>query len=197
MGIVKDVPETHKNLTCLLRNFSLKKFGFLLGDLKIVRMAYGMQSCSAKFSCPWCHGTAPFEGKDYKLRTCKTLKINLKKYQDLVAKFGPKKALKLAKTCKNVVRENLVECDCEGDDCECEILEKSPPDELHVVLGIINHTFDSLEAAVVEDINNGDRNSGHLHKRVYHWAESESLVGLKYRLIFIKGSNSSINQSKI
>ena len=107
-----------------------------------------------------------------------SLKTNLKKYQDLVAKFGPKKALKLAKTCKNVVRENLVECDCEGDDCECEILETSPPDELHVVLGVMNKTFDSLEAAVIED-NHGDN----LHGSVYDWGRlpEQCLVGQNYR----------------
>ena len=170
---MKNVPETHNNLVSMLDGFNLKKFGFMLGDLKIVRMVYGMQPCSAKFSCPWCHGTAPFDKKHYTLRTFKSLRENCKGFKDQVAKIGPKAAMKLAMNFKSVVNENLIE----GEDDE-ELIERSPPDELHVVLGVMNKTFDSLEAAVVED-NNGDNLNG----SVYDWARlpEQSLVGQSYR----------------
>ena len=170
---MKNVPETHNNLVGMLDGFNLKKFGFMLGDLKIVRMVYGMQPCSAKFSCPWCHGTAPFDKKHYTLRTFKSLRENCKGFKDLAAKIGLKKAMKQAMNFKSVVNENLIE----GEDDE-ELIERSPPDELHVVLGVMNKTFDSLEAAVIED-NYGDN----LNPRVYDWARlpEQSLVGLNYR----------------
>ena len=172
VGIVKNVPETHSNLVKLLEDCSLKKFGFLLGDLKIVRMVFGMQTCSAKFPCPWCHAEAPYDKKHYTLRTFKSLRDNCKKFKDLVEKIGLKAAMKQARNCKSVVNENLIE----GEDDE-EIIEKSPPDELHVVLGVLNKTFDSLEAAVIED-NHGDN----LNASVYDWARlpEQCLVGLKY-----------------
>ena len=173
VGIVKDVPETHSNCKRLLKNVCLKKFGFMLGDLKIVRMCYGMQPCSAKFSCPWCHATAPYDQKTYKLRTFKSLRDNYNGFKDLVEKNGLKEALKLAKNFKSVTKENLME----GEDWE-EVVERSPPGECHVNLGVINKTFDSLEAAVIED-NNGDN----LNASVYDWARlpEQSLVGLGYR----------------
>mgnify|MGYP001372862420 CR=1 FL=1 len=105
---MKNVPETHKNLVGLLDGFNLKKFGFILGDLKIVRMVYGMQPCSAKFSCPWCHGTAPFDQKHYKLRTFKSLRENCKGFKDQVAKisdYEKKRLKKIAK--KKAIKEQL------------------------------------------------------------------------------------------
>ena len=101
VGIVKNVPETHNNLVSMLDGFNLKKFGFMLGDLKIVRMVYGMQPCSAKFSCPWCHATAPYDQKTYKLRTFKSLRDNYNGFKDLVEKKGLKEDLKHAILCMN------------------------------------------------------------------------------------------------
>ena len=140
VGIIKDVPETYSNIKLILEDFGILKLAWFLGDLKIVRLCFGMQPCSATYGCPWCHAKAPYDKcflKDkifhYKLRTLKTLKDNATAYKALEEAVGPEKAKKQAPSTKSVIEMSLVA----GNDWE-EVLEKAPCGELHIILGIGN-----------------------------------------------------------
>ena len=56
-----------------------------------------------------------------------------------------------------------------------EILDRSPPGQLHAFLGAGNKLFDSMRKKMIEDIDNK------YHPDIYVWAEKQSIVGLKYR----------------
>ena len=90
-GIVENMPENYENVKCLLKELGTQLFSFIIGDNKIIRILYGMQSCAATFSCCWCHATAPYDKPSYKLRTFKSLKENSEAYQKFLAESSDKK----------------------------------------------------------------------------------------------------------
>ena len=147
-------------------------------DFKALRIALGMQPCSATYSCAFCFGKAPFL-IEAELRTFRSLRKNYGTYQALIREKGEKKAKAEASTCFNVVQESLIL----GEDHEL-LLFKCPPGELHLYLGTGNKLFDSLYKAMIEDIANGQ-----FHPSVYEWAFKKSIVGLKYRGGALDGPN--------
>ena len=48
------MPENYHNVKALLQELGTHYFTYIIGDNKILRMIYGMQSCSATFACVWC-----------------------------------------------------------------------------------------------------------------------------------------------
>ena len=86
------MPENYQNIAILLSDLATDYFSFIIGDNKIIRILYGMQSCAATFACCWCHATAPYDQDTYKFRTFKSLRENADAYQALVAKEGEKLA---------------------------------------------------------------------------------------------------------
>ena len=147
VGIIKDVPETYSNVKLILKDFGILHLAWFLGDLKIVRMCFGMQPCSATYGCPWCHATAPYDKcflRDfifhYKLRTLKTLKDNATAYKVHEVALGEEAAKKKAPSTKSVTEFPLVA----GNDWE-EVLDLAPCGELHIVLGIGNKHWRCLK----------------------------------------------------
>ena len=147
VGIIKDVPETYSNIKLILKDFGIISLAWFLGDLKIVRLCFGMQPCSATYGCPWCHAKAPYDKCFlrglifyYTLRTLKSLKDNATAYKALELAYGEEGAKKKAPTTKSVTEFSLVA----GNDWE-EVLEKAPCGELHIILGIGNKHWRCLK----------------------------------------------------
>ena len=136
-----------------------------------MREALGMQSCASKFSCAYCHGSAPFL-EPATMRTFKNLQENHKVYLALIELHGPVRGHALAMDAFNVTNESLIV----GDYIEQWILWKCPPDELHLFLGIGNHILTKLHKCLMMDIDNG-----FVHKGVHVWLQDNNIVGLKYR----------------
>ena len=89
IGWVLGMPETYNNLEKILAEFNTDFFSWLIGDNKILRQGYGMQPCSSKFGCVWCHASSPYDFEEnYTLRTGKSLRENYEKFQKLVEKHG-------------------------------------------------------------------------------------------------------------
>ena len=122
------MPECYDNVKVLLNILGTEYFNFVIGDNKILRIVFGMQSNSATFSCTWCHATAPYDKDFYFLRTFKSLKENFTAYQNLVNEIGETDALKQAKNFKSVVHASLIE----GPD-DMEILDKAPDRKIKFV----------------------------------------------------------------
>ena len=172
IAIAMEVPETHANLKIFLTLSKVIQLSCTFAmDFKCMREALGMQSCASKFSCAYCHGTAPFE-VPATMRTFKNLKENLFTYNALVELLGPEKAHAQAMKAFNVTNESLIV----GDYLEQWILWKCPPDELHLFLGIGNTLLKHLHKKLMEDIDNG-----FVHKGVHQWLQDNNIVGLKYR----------------
>ena len=181
IGIAHAIPETYDNVQVFMDSFDVAKLGFFLGDIKIDRSCYGMQCSSSKFACYLCHATKPYDRKDYQLRTFKSLRENHELFKKMVEELGYAKAYALAKNCKSVVRGSLIN----GEDWET-ILDRSPPDELHVGMGVGNKTFDCLHAARCYDFEE----NGIFHESVYEvWAKNETIVGQSYRGGALDGGN--------
>ena len=151
LGLVHAMPETHANIERLMQEFSIDFFSWLIGDNKILRQGYGMQTCSSKFGCVWCHASSPYNYEEnFTLRTFKSLRENYELFQQLVLEHGFEKAKALyAPQCKSVIRKNLVA----GLDHE-RVIDRSPVGQLHVRLGAGNKTFDEMYKAMIEDIDN-------------------------------------------
>ena len=111
-----------------------------------------MQPCSSKFGCVWCHASAPYGFEEnFTLRTGKSLRENYEKFEKLVEKHGFETAKRLyGPLCKSVVKRFLVAL----KDHE-EVLDKSPPGQLHIYLGSMNKKFDEMHKRIIEDIKNG------------------------------------------
>ena len=140
IGVAKDVPEAYANLKHFLNVDGLQRLDCLfMMDYKCVRECFGMQTCAAKYSCPFCEGKAPFIEKA-RMRTFKNLRENYEGYAALVEKIGEPRARKRASDYFSVVRKSHIVGDFEDQ----WILWKAPMDELHIFIGIINKIFDEL-----------------------------------------------------
>ena len=141
------MPENYHNVKILLDILGTDYFSFVIGDNKILRICYGMQSCSAKHSCTWCIGSKPFDEEYYELRTFEHLLENYNGYQDQVAKVGETNAKLRAMDFFNVVNKSLLK----GTG---QLLDRSPPGQLHCFLGVGNKVFDWMYKMMIEDIDN-------------------------------------------
>ena len=148
VGIIKDIPETYSNIKVMLEDFGILNLAWFLGDLKIVRLVFGMQPCSATYGCPWCHATAPYDKCflrglifHYKLRTLKTLRDNATAFKALEETSKTlEDAKKQAPSTKSVIAMPMVS----GNDLT-ELLDIAPCGELHIVLGIGNKHWKCLK----------------------------------------------------
>ena len=115
------MPENYHNVKALLQELETHYFTYIIGDNKILRMIYGMQSCSATFACVWCDATSPYDKPFYTLRTFKSLKLNSQGYLKLVEVSRGEdviwlyKSLKLPQKLQNCTRGfcNILEFFCQ------------------------------------------------------------------------------------
>ena len=109
-------------------------------------------ACNPALVSLWCHASAPYGFEEnFTLRTGKSLRENYEKFQKLVEEYGFETAKRLyGPLCKSVVKRFLVAL----KDHE-EVLDKSPPGQLHIYLGCMNKKFDEMHKRIIEDIKNG------------------------------------------
>ena len=186
IGLVRKLSETYHNFEKILSLSGIQQFGFIF-DFKATRICLGMQPCSAKYSCSYCLGTAPFE-EEAELRTFESVEQDHQSFLALCVQVGPETAKKRAKECHSVTQKSLIT----GDFPKQFILFKVLIDELHVFLGIGNKIFDELHAALTHDIENG-----FLHPSIYVWANTKSIVGQNYNGGQMDGPNLNLLLTKL
>jgi hypothetical protein len=168
IGLVQEIPETYNNIKMMINELgieSLSWFNVCL-DLKAKREALGMQPSSAKYSCCYCFGCAPFDNPEQMtLRTFGDIKKNAADFLALVEEIGFEKAKLRASEFFSVTNYPIF---C-GADNEF-VLDKVDLSELHLMLGIINKIFDSLHKAMKIDGLLG----------VYDWSHKKNITPLKY-----------------
>ena len=135
IGIVLNVRETYENINTLIKAIKLKeseiKF-FFASDMKVSNILAGIQNHASKHPCVWCEGIAPFETP----AKSRTLGGIINQVENFNKEGGN---LDRSKNFMNCIKKPLLY----GPN-DMEILDIIPPPELHLMLGIINKIFDSL-----------------------------------------------------
>ena len=140
---VPDIPENHYNMKIMfdMTNLNVLKFKFV-ADFKLLLICWGCQNAVATHPCPYCRikleqlrdhsrldklKQIPFSD----LRTIESLKASNKSFMDDFDVIW-----KSAHNANKVVNAPLIE-----DLGHISVLERSPPEELHLLQGFVNHTF--------------------------------------------------------
>ncbi|PAA89846.1 hypothetical protein BOX15_Mlig027848g1 [Macrostomum lignano] len=155
IAIAPDVSETYLNVKLLLDSLNLQAISFTVAcDLKLANIVIGLQNHAAMYPCTWCEAKAPFTA-DGLTRTFGSVTKNAAAFSEAGNE------LRSAKLFKSCVNKPLLS----GGEDE-PILNKLPPPELHLLIGVVNKIVDSLEA-----------DGGH----VLSWAASHNIGRADYR----------------
>ena len=140
LAIVPGASESNENVRTILRSLNISSISFCLcSDLKLSNICVGKQSHASKFPCTWCSATAPYEN-DAPLYTLGQIRRNVSAFRDAGM------PLRKAQFYENCVQMPLLE----GPDSAL-VLDLIPPPELHLMLGVVNKIFDSLNEKWGED----------------------------------------------
>jgi hypothetical protein len=136
LAVVPNVTENRRNVQEVLDNLpNLPALDFIVSsDLKVLNILSGIQQASSKHPCCYCHWTKKGGDKTSHLHT---LGSNRKNHDNWQSSGGKKTDL-------------MKFFNCDGypllTDSDNTLLEKCPPPELHIMLGLVNHLYDSFEA---------------------------------------------------
>lgn len=131
IAVVEGVPETYSNVQMILNALNIEFIDFsLASDLKLCNIACGMQGHSSSFPCMYCLSKRPFLEKGV-LRTFGMLRQLAKAFKQSNGKD--------AKPYYSTVNEPLLKF---SD--EILVLDKIPPPELHIHLGVTNKFVDVI-----------------------------------------------------
>ena len=157
LAIVPGASESNENVGTILRALNISSISFCLcSDLKLSNICVGKQSHASKIPCTWCSATAPYES-DAPLYTLGKIRRNVTAFRDAGM------PLRKAQLYENCVQMPLLE----GPDSAL-VLDLIPPPELHLMLGVVNKIFDSLNEEWGED-------------RAYEWGAKNYIIRTSYR----------------
>ena len=110
-------------------------------DLKVIANISGIQQASSKHPCPYCHwmstkGMNVSNSKPAKPAPLRTFGSNRKNRDNWIKDGGHKKR---AMDFFNCTELPLITCKDEE-----LVIEKLPPPELHIFIGIFNHIYDAM-----------------------------------------------------
>ena len=149
LAIVPDCKETHKNMKTLFDLTQLNRISFLfVADFKLLLICLGCQTATSTKPCPYClislkQLTPDYDNEDppvdfvetsiekFEERTFGNLQESHTKF---VNEYASNK--KKAKFCNSTI--NAPHFD---ETSEVRVLDKCPPEELHMMQGFVNHTF--------------------------------------------------------
>jgi hypothetical protein len=141
LAVVPDLSENFYNLQLIVDSLpSLFSVDFTVSsDLKVLNLLSGIQQSSCRHPCPYCHwqhGKVPEEQENpCMLRTLGT-----------VRHFHEKWLQSGAKKVELMKFFNCVQRPLFRDDDSLLVLDKAPPPELHLMLGIVNHMYTAVVA---------------------------------------------------
>ena len=144
IAVVPDCKETHANMSILFDITKLNRISFLfVADGKLLLICLGCQTSSASYPCPYCliplreiTASVDVTGEDltedlWEERTFGKLEASHNIYTTIYDSDR-----KLAKNCFSTVEASLLE-----EDADVRVLYKCPTEELHEMLGFVNHTY--------------------------------------------------------
>ena len=137
LALVPDTPENQHNVKRLWINSSIdtlnRKFT-IATDLKMINILLGIQSHSCSHPCSWCNISKQHLMRKGDQRTLGTLKELFWSYYDSKADKSK------AKDFGNVVHP----CMIKNVDESTPVLLVVPPPELHLMMGTVNHLYNSM-----------------------------------------------------
>ena len=144
LAIVPNCKETHSNMKTLFDLTNLNNISFLfVTDMKLLLTCIGCQTATSSFPCPYClshySDIAPDNEDDpvtdvvdeIEDRTFGKLIEDSTKFVEI---YGSKKLL--AKHCNSTVNSPLLK-----ESAAVKVIDKCPPEEMHLMMGFVNHTF--------------------------------------------------------
>lgn len=144
LAIVPDCKETYKNMKILFELTGLNGIRFLfVADFKLLLIVLGCQTATATCPCPYClvqlreiTSSVDAKGEDmsgdlYEERSFGMLQHDASR---LESDYGSDR--KKAKLCNSTVETPLFQ-----EDPEVKVIDKCPLEELHCMMGFVNHTF--------------------------------------------------------
>ena len=144
LAIVPECKETHFNMKVLFDLTQLNNISFLfVADFKQLLICLGCQTASASFPCPYylvaLKDLTPSDDVDLsdvsndnvEERTFGNIEESHDKFVKELASNRKK-----AKLCNSTVESSLLH-----EDPELRVIDKCPPEELHMMQGFVNHTF--------------------------------------------------------
>ena len=173
LALVPSVKETHFNMSILFKLTELNNISYIfVSDFKLLLICLGCQTATSSYPCPYClvplrqiTTSVDDKGEDqspetWGERTFGSLKESHRKYQEI---YNSER--RLAKNCESTVEASLIE---EAGDVK--VIDKCPPEELHVLMGFTNHTFWNGYVHVVGGLENALRFPKALHviSKDYH-----------------------------
>ncbi len=136
VAIAEDLAESYQAISELLRLIQAEKVGFFLAcDMKVANIYAGIQNHASSFPCPWCLAPKSKLNEEAEDRTYGNISAENKKYKENGG---------LLKDFYNCVEKPLL-FDEDNDDSGTKILEKIPPPQLHLLLGITNLLFKAVQ----------------------------------------------------
>jgi hypothetical protein len=136
LAIVPNIAENRHNVQLVLDSLTnLPGLEFTVSsDLKVLNILSGVQQASCKHPCPYCHWTKQNGPRPSHLRTFGSNR----KHHDAWRSSGGK----MTDLMKHF---NCVGYPLLSDADNILVLDKMPPPELHLLLGLVNHIYNSLE----------------------------------------------------
>ena len=136
IAIAENVSETYENIKTILGLINPHNVDFIVScDMKMANILCGIQSHSSKHPCCWCNISSDNLSNQGSERTFNTIIQHFEKFME--EKGG---SLKFAKEYENAVHIPLLDEPTQGG----KVIERIPPMELHLLLGIVNHMFKGL-----------------------------------------------------
>ena len=141
IGIFPDIPETYNNIKLIYDTLELGCVEHVAsGDFKVLNILSGLQPCSSKHPCCYC--TWSSDGKttqDFPLRTMGMIRTQnqlWESYCESQRQRGKQPDRTKLKSYQNCEHRPVFE-----DSDDTLILDKCPPPQLHILLGVFNQIF--------------------------------------------------------
>ena len=139
IGLFPEIPETYHNLQLIYETLELNAVEHIVSaDLKVLNLLCGLQPCSSKHPCCFCTWEAGDDSKKtYPLRTMGMIRAQNERWEswsEAERKKGKQPDRSKLKEFDNCEHRPIFE-----DPDDTLVLDKCPPPQLHIFLGVVNH----------------------------------------------------------
>lgn len=146
--VVPECKESYENMELLFRITDVNKIQFLFAaDFKLLLITIGLQTSRSSFPCPFClvplriitssvdeDRSTDGEGHLFEQRTFGLLEADWKQFVDDFSSLKEN-----GKHCHSTVHQSLV-----VENPAVAVVDKCPPEELHLLQGFVEHTFEGF-----------------------------------------------------
>ena len=132
LAIVPDIPETHHNMNIL----------FELTTLKLLLISIGKQTATVMFPCPYCQiSLTDLRNKDPEALEIPSQEIEALTFGHLIKDLNKFEQVHKGNKSEATFCGSMINPSPLKENDAIRVLDKCPPDELHLLEGFVNHSF--------------------------------------------------------